>query len=344
MQKILNKQTTYSQQYKGINIYNVIKKIGNGSFGDVYLVQNIKNQKYYAMKTLEIEKLTQNDNLKYAFSERSIIKKCNSPFIIKLYHSFETERHLIMILDYCPGGDLYSLLQIKYRFQEDLARKYLSEVLLAIEELHVQDIMYRDMKPENIVICSDGHTKLIDFGLSKENIGKTTSQSFCGSGAYLAPEIIGEKGHNKSVDWYQFGILAYELIVGQPPFNYMDKQTLYFYIQNKQVEFPHFVSDNAQDLIRNVFFINYFHYFLFKLLHKQPELRLGGTGGALQIKKHQFFEGIIWENVNKKQLDMHIPNFENINNEKIDVSFKIKELTEQMFPNWYFLDQQEITL
>ncbi|EGR34865.1 protein kinase domain protein [Ichthyophthirius multifiliis] len=278
----------YQSNNYGIELYNILSHIGQGSYGNIYLIQNKKTQKKYAMKILNKEKILTNNLIQYAISEKSIMQKCNSSFIVKLYHAFQTQNFLIFVMDYCAGGNLYNYLQLNKRFDEDIALKYLSEITLAIEELHYNNILYRDLKPENIVLCQDGHIKLIDFGLSKEDQGTGVSSTFCGSGVYLAPEIINKKGHNKSVDWYQLGILAYELLVGQPPFNQIDRKQLYYNIQNKKAEFPLFLSQKAKSLIS-------------QLINKNPEERLGsGKNDSEEIKNHEFFQTINWFDVKQK--------------------------------------------
>lgn len=134
--------------------------------------------------------------------------------------AFQTKTKLFLILEYCPGGDIGRILQKEGRFTEDRARKYLCEVLLALDDLHKRDIIYRDLKPDNVVLDDEGHALLTDFGLSKEGVmdGNKGAKSFCGSVAYLAPEMLRKAGHGKSVDWYLLGVLLYEMIVGQPPY------------------------------------------------------------------------------------------------------------------------------
>ncbi|EGR29371.1 protein kinase domain protein [Ichthyophthirius multifiliis] len=313
--------------HQGIELYNIFQHLGSGNYGDVFLIQHIQSQKYYAIKILDYNKLLKENILKYAISERNIMQKCDSPFIVKLHHSFQSENHLIMVMDYCPGGDLYSFLQKKQRFDEELAIKYLCEVLLALEELHFQDVIYRDMKPENIVRSDDGHIKLIDFGLSKENIGQGQSKTFVGSAVYMAPEIIGKKGHNKAVDWYQFGILAYELMVGQPPFNQLNRQELYYYIQNKEVKFPSYLSENAKNLIS-------------ALLHKNPEERLG-KGGSQEVKQHPFFKQINWFDIKQKIFQLPKPDLPKIVNQKIDLKQKVSKLKqENQLQDWYYYNNE----
>ena len=164
---------------------------------------------------------------------------------MKLNYAFQTNHKLYLILDYCPGGDLSEYIQREkryilmlyiyiyiYRFSESRARIYLAEVLLALEDLHKRDIIFRDLKPDNVVLDEEGHVLLTDFGLSKEGVSDNIGAgSFCGSVAYLAPEMLKRSGHGKSVDWYLLGVMLYEMLVGQPPYFSRNKY-IYIYKNN----------------------------------------------------------------------------------------------------------------
>lgn len=138
--------------------------------------------------------------------------------MVKLHFAFQSESKLFLVMENYPGGDLGKLILKRKHFSEDQARKYVCQIVLALEALHKNMIVYRDLKPDNIVLDSQGHCRLTDFGLSKEGIYNNTTESFCGSVAYLAPEILSKQGHSRTVDWYLLGVLLYELIVGQPPY------------------------------------------------------------------------------------------------------------------------------
>ena len=193
-----------------------LKMLGSGSFGEVYLVREIRSGDLFAMKVLTKAKIFGNNLVRYAKTERDVLSYTKHPFIVGLNYAFQTETKLFLILDFCPGGDLGRVLQREGRLTEERARKYLCEVLLAIEALHKRDIIFRDLKPDNVVIDTDGHACLTDFGLSKEGVFDPSrgAKSFCGSVAYLAPEMIRKAGHGKSVDWYLLGVILYEMIVG----------------------------------------------------------------------------------------------------------------------------------
>ena len=177
------------------------------------------------MKVLSKQKIMGNNYIKYAMTERNVLSYIHHPFIVKLNYSFQTQKKLYLILEYCPGGDLGKLLQRKGKLDESVSKIYIAEIVLAIQYLHKREIIFRDLKPDNIVIDSDGHFKLTDFGLSKEGIyDNISANSFCGSLAYLAPEMLAHNGHGKSVDWYLLGVLLYEMIVGKTPYYSSNKE------------------------------------------------------------------------------------------------------------------------
>jgi len=188
------------------------------------------------------------------------------------------------VLEYCPGGELFFYLSQIGRFKEDAARFYASNILLALHHLHSQNILYRDLKPENVLVAADGYVKVADFGLSKENIvGHNEAMSICGTAEYLAPEILLRKGHGKASDWWSFGGIIYEMLCGQPPFYSKDKEKLFKNIkyQEPRLDFP-FLSENAADIC-------------LKLLDKNPLTRLGsGPTDAEEIMAHPWFSCINW--------------------------------------------------
>ncbi len=203
----------------GLDSFAPVRILGKGSFGEVFLVQRKSNKKLYAMKVITKQKVLAQNLVKYVYAEKHIQSMLVHPFIVRLHCAFQTQTRLFLVLDYCPGGDLGRLLQAEKRLHKDRARMYLCEVLLAIQELHSSEIVYRDLKPDNVVIDSEGHAMLTDFGLSKEGVKDADfTKSFCGSVAYLAPEVLRKSGHGRSVDWYLLGTLLYEMLVGIPPY------------------------------------------------------------------------------------------------------------------------------
>eukprot|EP01017_Pseudomicrothorax_dubius_P024401 TRINITY_DN2592_c0_g1_i3.p1 TRINITY_DN2592_c0_g1~~TRINITY_DN2592_c0_g1_i3.p1 ORF type:complete len:323 (-),score=93.82 TRINITY_DN2592_c0_g1_i3:45-932(-) len=240
-------------------------------------------------KVLRKDKIVNQNLTRYAKTERSVLSLMNHPFIVRLNFAFQTDTKLYLILDYCPGGDLGSLITRKKRLTEDVARIYLCEILLALEALHRCMIVFRDLKPDNVVLDDDGHALLTDFGLSKEGVDVNLSRSFCGSVAYLAPEMLKRSGHNRTVDWYLVGVLLYEMLVGIPPYFSSKREELFENILKAPLKLPRTMSEEAKDLIK-------------RLLNRNPAQRLGANGDATEIKAHPFFKDVDWEEVANKRL------------------------------------------
>ena len=192
------------------------------------------------------------------------------------------------------------------RFTEERGRMYLAEIILALEDLHKKDIIYRDLKPDNIVFDSVGHAMVTDFGLSKENVcDDSGAKSFCGSPAYLAPEMLKRSGHGKSTDWYLLGVLLYEMLVGIPPYYSNNKEQLYENIQRGPLKLPNFLSEEARSL-------------LIALMNRNPHKRLGaGVGGASAIKSHPFFANLDWRAAENRELPVPLPNMKKISEQEI---------------------------
>ncbi|KAL4504253.1 hypothetical protein ABPG72_021091 [Tetrahymena utriculariae] len=278
-------------QKVGPQDFRIVNQIGRGSFGEVYLVEKKGQDQYFAMKMLHKSKVLGQNLTKYAMTERNVLSIMSHPFIVKLMYAFQTSKDLFLIMEYMPGGDLSHALQRDKRFSEQRARIYLSEIMLAIKHLHKHDIIYRDLKPENIVIDGEGHAMLTDFGLSKDGVyDHYSTHSFCGSLAYLAPEMLKRCGHGKAVDYYHLGVLLYEMLTGSPPFFSDSKDEICHNIEFQEIRFPSYVSDNARNLIS-------------RLLVKNPQKRLGfGKNDFEEIKKHPFFNGFNWTHAIQRKL------------------------------------------
>lgn len=215
----INLNSIEEEEKVEITNFSCIGILGGGSFGDVFLVQKNDTKQNYAMKVLNKQRIMGQNLLKYVMAERNVLSLTSHPFIVKLYYSFQTWHKLFLILEYCPRGDLAKHLRNEKRFTEERARFYICEIILALENLHSRGIIFRDLKPDNVVLDIDGHAKLTDFGLSKEGVFEANcAKSFCGSIAYLAPEMLKKQGHGKAVDWYLLGVLFYEMLTGNPPY------------------------------------------------------------------------------------------------------------------------------
>ena len=271
----------------GFKSFDIMEILGHGAFGKVFKCRLKTNpEKEYAMKVLKKAFLYKNKHLKYAVTECNILKQAEHPFVIKMHFSFQTPDNLYMILDYCPGCDLAYHLNKKQIFEEDEAKFFIAEIVLAIEYIHGLDVIYRDLKPENILVDNEGHCRLADFGLAKENIGeKDFAKSFCGSPAYLPPEMLYSKGVSKAADIYQIGAVLYEFLVGFPPYYTENIKELYQSIRQAKLQVPKYISKEAKDLLN-------------QLLYKRPEKRITLD----KVKQHEFFAGIDWVKLKNKEI------------------------------------------
>ena len=268
-----------------------IAQLGRGSFGEVYLVEKTDSGEQYALKVLKKEKVLGNNLVRYAFTERNILLHITHPFIVKLHFAFQTQEKLIMVMDFCPNGDLGTHLTREKKFSEEKARLYMAEITLALGELHRNGILFRDLKPENVVLDKDGHAKLTDFGLSKEGVSdEQLSKSFCGSIAYLAPEMLKRSGHTRSVDWYLLGVLSYEMVCGSPPFYSPNREQMFSNIQKAELRFPQFLSSECKSLIK-------------ELMNRDVHKRLGaGKRDMEEIKEHPFFKDVDWNAIYSREI------------------------------------------
>ncbi|ELR14687.1 protein kinase [Acanthamoeba castellanii str. Neff] len=262
--------------------------IGRGSFGKVLQVKHKNTGKIYAMKVLNKKSIMDRNEMDHTKAEKSILMKLSSPFLVKLYYSFQTTDKLYFIMDYINGGELFCHLQKEKKFTEERVRFYSAEIVLGLEYLHNQGVIYRDLKPENLLLTADGHICMTDFGISKEGFvckGARTA-TFCGTPEYLAPEVLEGQGYGKEVDWWSFGTLMYEMLTGLPPFYCDDVQVMYSKIMNEKLNPPKRIGEVAIDL-------------LMQLLERSPSKRLCDPE---KIKAHPFFSSIDWAKLAEKEL------------------------------------------
>lgn len=260
--------------------------LGTGTFSRVTLVRKKHEASLYALKMINKEILLKLKQVENAKHEKRVLSILNSPFIIKLYSAFQDPSCLYLLLEYVAGGELFSRLRLWHHFPNDAALFYSAEILLALEHIHEAGYMYRDLKPENILIDFRGDIKIADFGFCKADKGKTFT--VCGTPEYLAPEIIKSEGHGKCVDWWAFGILIYEMLVGYPPFFDHNPYKIYKKVVQGEYLVPEVVGNDAKDLIA-------------KLLVGNPDNRLGIRGG-LEVRAHAWFDGVEFDVVMKKEI------------------------------------------
>jgi p90 ribosomal S6 kinase len=274
------------------NHFMIMKVLGQGSFGKVFLVKKKGGHDdgcLYAMKVLKKATLKVRDRVRTKM-ERNILADVNHPFIVTLHYAFQTEGKLYLILDFLRGGDLFTRLSKEVMFTEEDVKFYLAELALALDHLHSIGIIYRDLKPENILLDSDGHIKLTDFGLSKEAIDDQKTYSFCGTVEYMAPEVVNRKGHTVAADWWSYGVLMFEMLTGSLPFHGQNRKDTMQQILKAKLGMPQYLSPEAQGLLR----------LLFK---RNPSNRLGsGPAGVNDIKFQPFFVNIEWDKLNKREI------------------------------------------
>ena len=275
--------------------FELLKVLGQGSYGKVFLVKKIiGNDKgcLYAMKVLKKATLKVRDRQRTK-TERDILTEVEHPFIVKLHYAFQTEGKLYLVLDFMRGGDLYNRLSKEqcWKLKEADVRFYVAELVLALDHLHKLGVIYRDLKPENLLLDSDGHIALTDFGLSKENFNHRRSYSVCGTWEYMAPEVLCGKGYDFSVDWWSLGVLMYEMLVGVCPFEGENKKETMAKVMKSTIEYPDSLSSVSISLLQG-------------LLKRNPVKRFGSMDGwkAEEIKRHAFFDSINWNDLYQKTI------------------------------------------
>lgn len=273
----------------GPDTFDLVKVLGRGSFGEVFLVRHKISQEDYAMKILQTHRVRRNNIMKYALTERNVLTYIHHPYIVSLHWAFQTSNHLVLILQFCSGGNLQKLITSVRRLEENLARLYEAELTLAIGHLHERNIVFRDMKPENVVIDGEGHCMLTDFGLSKEGVEDVRGgRSFCGSLAFIAPEILQHRGHGRAVDIYGLGVMLYAMVTGMPPYYHRDRDTLLNNIRHARLVVPPNVSLLAASLIE-------------ALMNREPSQRLGASQMA-EVKGHGFFAQMDFEALARREV------------------------------------------
>lgn len=319
-----------------LNSFTPLKVIGKGGFSYVTAVRKKDTGVLYAIKTMEKEFVLNEDKIPQIMIEKDILTKMSHPFIVSAYWGFQSKKQLHIVLELCPGGELFYHLHNLGRFTEDQAKFYFSEVVLGLEYLHSLNIIYRDLKPENILLDIDGHIRITDFGLSKQDIGMyDKSYSICGSPEYMAPEMLRSGEHGPSVDFYTLGALVYEMLTGLPPFYDKNRSKMRWKILNEDLEIPNFISASGKELLTG-------------LLQRNPEARLG-YNGLHEIKQHSFCKGINWESVYNKRVKPPLrPHLRNSNFDpdykslKVDKDyFSIPEYDDRNFEGFEFsIDDQ----
>lgn len=245
---------------------------------------------YYALKMLNISRVIRLKQVQHVKNEKTTLMEIRHPFIVNLYWAFHDEIFLYMLMEYVPGGELFTYLRASQKFENDKALFYAAEIVSAFADIHEKDIIYRDLKPENILLSATGHVKLTDFGFAKKV--KDRTWTLCGTPEYLAPEVIQSKGHGKAVDWWSLGILIYEMLAGFPPYFDENPFDIYRKILEGRLEFPRHFDAAAKDIIR-------------RLLASDRTKRLGCLkNGTIDVQQHRWFSsrGFTWQDVIRENL------------------------------------------
>ncbi|KAG9401724.1 hypothetical protein AC1031_007437 [Aphanomyces cochlioides] len=276
-----------------VDDFEVLKVLGKGSFGKVYLVQRRDAPgALFAMKVLKKRELIKRHQVDHTMTERNVMSVLDHPFIVTLRVAFQTRERLFMVSDFCVGGEIFFHLKKFRAFSETMVRFYAAELIAALSHLHSKSIVYRDLKPENVLLDADGHVRITDFGLAKRHVSLTEgAKTFCGTPEYLAPEMLVARktkgAYGYAVDWWSLGTLLYEMLTGWPPFFDKDVQKMCEKILNEPLTFParFGLSANAKSLVRG-------------LLERDPVKRLDEA----TLRRHPFFATIDWTALEAKKV------------------------------------------
>lgn len=294
--------TPKTTQGFGLNDFEMLRVIGRGSYAKVLLVSLRKNKKLYAMKVIKKELVTDEEDVDWVQTEKHVFETAsNHPFLVGLHSCFQTRERLFFVIEYVNGGDLMFHMQRQRKLPEDHARFYAAEIILALHFLHEKGIIYRDLKLDNVLLDSEGHIKLTDYGMCKEGIlkGDTTS-TFCGTPNYIAPEILRGEDYSFSVDWWALGVLMFEMMAGRSPFDIVgmtdnpDQNTedyLFQVILEKVIRIPRSLSVKASSVLKG-------------FLNKMPMERLGchPETGFQDIIDNAFFKSVDWDILQQRQV------------------------------------------
>lgn len=276
--------------------FELKKVLGKGGYGKVFQVRKTTgadSNSYFAMKVLKKASIVRNQkDTAHTRAERNILEAVRHPFIVELVYAFQTGGKLYLILEYLSGGELFMHLEREGIFLEDTTCFYLCEIILALEHLHNLGIIYRDLKPENVLLDAQGHVKLTDFGLCKEHIQEgIVTHTFCGTIEYMAPEILTRSGHGKAVDWWSLGALMFDMLTGMPPFTADNRKNTIDAILKGKLNIPAYLAADSRDLIR-------------RLMKRQVSQRLGsGPSDGQAVRSHSFFKNVNWDDVLARRLD-----------------------------------------
>uniref|UniRef100_A0A803YFG2 Protein kinase C n=1 Tax=Meleagris gallopavo TaxID=9103 RepID=A0A803YFG2_MELGA len=285
-----NGNSQYDKLWEGSTANFVFHKVlGKGSFGKVLLAELKGKNEFFAIKALKKDVVLIDDDVECTMVEKRVLALAwENPFLTHLYCTFQTKDHLFFVMEFLNGGDLMFHIQDKGRFDLYRATFYGAEILCGLQFLHSKGIIYRDLKLDNVMLDKEGHIKIADFGMCKENVvGENKASTFCGTPDYIAPEILQGLKYTFSVDWWSFGVLLYEMLIGQSPFHGDDEDELFESIRVDTPHYPRWITKESKDILE-------------KLFERDPTRRLGVTGN---IRAHPFFKTINWTTLEKREVD-----------------------------------------
>merc|ERR1719262_695964 len=235
-----------------INDFDLIKTVGTGFMGSVRVVtfKEGRGRTPFALKIMKKQQVIKRKQATHVMSERELLGKIEHPFTVKLEMTFQDNAHLYMLMEFVNGGELFNLIRRKKRLGNDTGKFYAAEIILAFGHLHSMDIVYRDLKPENVLLDSQGHVKVADFGFAK--VVKTRTWTLCGTPEYLAPEVITIQGHSKPVDWWAMGVLIFEMLSGIAPFRGSCSKEIYQRALHSEPSFPSYFGDGARSIVKRL--------------------------------------------------------------------------------------------
>jgi len=305
-----------------IEDFEIIRVVGVGGSGRVIQALDKPAQQMRAVKVMNKARLFQQEQrLQRVITEKRILAVLRHPFVVSLHWAFQTSTHLFLVLDFCGGGELFFHMLQRGRFEERDAMFYFCEILLGLEYLHSQQILYRDLKPENCLLDDDGHIRLTDFGLSKDNLTESALfTSFVGTAGYLSPEMVARQGHGFPLDYYCLGCLLYCLLTGSLPHYEGDyKVMIQKRVKGEPCAFPPWISASAQDLLKG-------------LLAPDPTERLGSQRGAIEVKEHPWLNEVDWLRVYRREKQRCFPNFPPVKPKRDTAANFASEFTAQPAP------------
>ncbi|KAG8527364.1 uncharacterized protein KY384_007516 [Bacidia gigantensis] len=292
---VASQQATAQRNFKRLELgdFDFLATIGKGNYAKIMLAEFKSSKKLCAVKVLKKDFLVENDEVASISTEKQVLIRAREqahPFIAMLYGTFQTETRVYFVMEYLGGEISWNLSMRLNLVLEEEFRFYAAEVCHAIQWLHSEQILYRDLKLDNILLAPDGHIKLLDFGLCKvgESVLHGTS-TFCGSPEFMAPEILLDKKYGLPVDWWAFGVMIYQLLLRQSPFQGENEDEIYDAILADEPLYPIHMPREAVAIIQ-------------KLLTREPGQRLGSSRGALEVMEQPFFKEIDWEKLYRKEI------------------------------------------